>query len=54
MQFTRLIPNIYYQDIKEGLTLFVDCLKFRMGHQELASKEPFCVLEKDDLQIYLF
>ena len=54
MSFTRLVPNVYYQDIGDGLKLFVDCLGFRIGHEELKSKNPFCVIEKDGLQIYLF
>lgn len=54
MNFTKLIPNVYYTDIKDGLKLFVDCLKFNIGHEELASEQPFCVLERDGLQIYLF
>ena len=54
MHFTRLVPNVYYADIKDGLTMFVDCLQFSIGHEELSSKEPFCVLEKDGLHIYLF
>lgn len=54
MNFTRLVPNVYYPDIKDGLKLFIDCLEFSIGHEELKSKNPFCVIEKDALQIYLF
>jgi hypothetical protein len=54
MNFTKLIPNVYYQDIKDGLKIFVDCLGFKIGHDELKSKNPFCVLEKDGMQMYLF
>lgn len=54
MNFTRLVPNIYYQNIKDGLKLFVDCLDFKIGHEELKSDQPFCVIEKDGLQMYLF
>lgn len=54
MNFTRLVPNVYYQDIKDGLKIFTDCLEFKIGHQELNSKDPFCVIEKDGLQMYLF
>ena len=54
MNFTRLIPNVYYQDIKDGLKLFIDCLEFKIGHEELKSDNPFCVIEKDGLQMFLF
>ena len=54
MNFTKLVPNVYYQDIKDGLKLFIDCLEFKIGHEELKSENPFCVIEKDGLQMYLF
>ncbi|GAB3236245.1 hypothetical protein J0A67_22020 [Algoriphagus aestuariicola] len=54
MNFTRLVPNVYYQDIKDGLKIFVECLEFKIGHEELKSDDPFCVIEKDGLQMYLF
>lgn len=54
MNFVRLIPNVYYANINDGLKLFVDCLQFTIGHEELKSENPFCVLEKDGLQMYLF
>ncbi len=54
MTFTRLVPNIFYQNINEALPLFVDCLDFKIVHDELRSKQPFCVIEKDGLRINLF
>lgn len=54
MKFEKLVPNVFYDDITEGLKLFVDCLGFNIGHDELKSSQPFCVLEKDDLRINLF
>ena len=54
MDFIRLVPNVYYKDINDGLKLFIDCLEFRLGHEELNSKDPFCVIEKNGLQMYLF
>ncbi len=54
MTFSKLVPNIFYIDISEGLKLFVDCLEFTIGHDELHSAQPFCVLEKDGLRINLF
>lgn len=54
MTYEKLAPNVYYTDINDGLRFFVDCLGFSIGHEEIKSKEPFCVLGKDGLQIYLF
>jgi hypothetical protein len=54
MNFDKLVPNIFYVDIEDGLKLFVDCLGFEIGHDELKSRQPFCVLEKDGLRINLF
>jgi hypothetical protein len=54
MNFTKLVPNVYYLDIKEGLKLFIDCLEFSIGHEELKSENPFCVIEKNELRMNLF
>ncbi len=54
MYFTKLVPNIFYKDIQSGLKTFVDCLEFKITHNELNSKQPFCALEKDGLRINLF
>ncbi|MES2650012.1 MAG: hypothetical protein V4717_24255 [Bacteroidota bacterium] len=54
MNFKQLIPNVYYVNITDGLKMFADCLGFVIGHEELTSDQPFCVLNKDDLSIYLF
>ena len=54
MNFSKLVPNIFYVDINVGLKFFVECLEFKVGHSELNSPNPFCVLEKDDLRINVF
>jgi hypothetical protein len=54
MNFTKLVPNIFYVDINVGLKLFVDCLEFKITYDELKSHNPFCVLEKDGLRINVF
>jgi len=54
MNFSKLVPNVFYTDIKDALSLFVDCLEFNIGHNEINSDEPFCVLEKNGLRINLF
>lgn len=54
MNFEKLVPNIFYSDITDGLIMFVDCLGFSIEHDELKSNQPFCVLEKNELRINLF
>jgi hypothetical protein len=54
MNFSKLVPSVFYEDITEGLKLFVDCLQFTIGYQEFNSAQPFCVLEKDGLKITIF
>ena len=54
MHFTKLVPSIFYVDIRSGLKTFVDCLEFSIGHDERDSDNPFCVVNKDGLSIMLF
>jgi hypothetical protein len=54
MNFTKLVPSIFYEDIKDGLKLFVDCLQFTISYEELKSAQPFCVLGKDGISINVF
>lgn len=54
MHFEKLVPNIFYANIEDGIKIFVDCLGFSIGHDERRSAQPFCVLEKDGLRINLF
>ena len=54
MNFRRLVPNIFYTDINDGLKLFIDALGFEMTYDDLGSSEhPFCVVEKDHLKVHL-
>lgn len=54
MHFSKFVPNIFYADIKSGIKIFVECLEFSIGHDELNTNRPFCVIEKDGLRINLF
>ena len=54
MNFEKLVPNVFYVDINDGIKFFVDCLNFSITHNEIKSANPFCVLEKDGLRINLF
>lgn len=54
MNFTKLVPNIFYTDINAALKLFIHCLEFTITHNELMSANPFCVIERNGLRINLF
>jgi predicted HAD superfamily hydrolase len=54
MKFSKLVPNIFYQDINDALKMFIECLEFTITHDELRTMKPFCVVEKDGLRINLF
>lgn len=54
MTFEKLVPNIFYVDINDGIKFFVDCLRFTITYSEINSANPFCVLGKDGLRINLF
>jgi len=54
MHFTKLVPSLFYTDINIALKTFVECLEFTMGHEELNSANPFCVVNKDGISIMLF
>lgn len=54
MKFNKLVPNIFYADIKTGLKTFIDCLEFSISHSELSPHNIFYVLEKDGLRVNLF
>lgn len=54
MNFTTLVPSVFYTDLSDGLKLFVDCLQFTIGHKDLTASQPYCVLRKDGITIMLF
>ncbi len=54
MNFTKLVPSVFYADISEGLSLIVDCLQFAIVHKELHISQPYCVLNKDGIGIMVF
>jgi hypothetical protein len=54
MHFTRLVPSIFYVDIRLGIKTFVECLEFSIGHDERQADNPFCVVKKDGLSIMIF
>jgi len=54
MTFSKLVPSVFYTDLSDGLTLFVDCLQFSIQHKDLNTSQPYCVLNKDGISIILF
>jgi len=54
MNFTKLVPSVFYKDISDGLKLFVDCLQFVIEHKDLNASQPYCVLKKDGIDIMVF
>ncbi len=54
MNFTKLVPSIFYTDLSDGLTLFVDCLQFTIVHKDLHTSQPYCVLNKDGIGLMIF
>jgi hypothetical protein len=46
---TRLIPKIFYSDMREGFDLFVDCLGFKVLYHD----DTLAVIERDAAKAYL-
>ncbi|MGN7785606.1 hypothetical protein ACTJIJ_13840 [Niabella sp. 22666] len=53
MKFTKLVPNVFYNDIRVGLDLFVGCLNFTIGYDDLESQDPCCVIDSGELSVFL-
>jgi hypothetical protein len=45
----NLVPKIFYDDMREGLDLFVDCLGFTVLYQD----ESLAVVERDGAKAYI-
>ena len=45
----RLVPNIFYNRLSEGLELFVTCLGFKVLHQDAT----LAVVERDGAKAYI-
>ena len=46
---TRLIPKVFFNQMSEGLDLFVDCLGFKIVHQD----KKLAVVERDGASAYV-
>ena len=54
MKFEKLVPSVFYTNLKDSFKLFTDCLEFAIGHDETSAENAFCVMEKDGLSMLLF
>jgi hypothetical protein len=51
MAILGVIPKVFYEDIRDGLHLFIDCLGFTIGYQE--PDQSFFVISRDGARIIL-
>ena len=49
MKLIKVIPNIFYSDIRVGLNLFVECLGFKI----LYNHETLYIIERDSVTLHL-
>lgn len=54
MNFTKIIPSVFYKDISDAMELFVDCLQFTIEHQDFNTSQPYLVIAKDGISILVF
>lgn len=54
MNFTKLVPSVFYTNLSDGLLLFVDCLHFTIVHQDIHTAQPYCVLKKEGISLMVF
>ncbi len=53
MKLIKVIPNLFYSDIRVGLELFVDCLGFSIVYSETNPPHPFYIIARDGVTIHL-
>ena len=53
MKLIKIIPTIFYSDIKIGLELFIDCLGFTLVYSEPHPPHPFYIIQRDGVTIHL-
>src|ERR1700712_1390282 len=51
MKLIKVIPKIFYSDIKDGLELFIDCLGFTVKYSE--NEPAFYIIDRDGVTISL-
>ncbi|MDP9078256.1 MAG: glyoxalase superfamily protein [Bacteroidota bacterium] len=53
MKLNKVIPKIFYSDIKTGLALFVECLSFVVKYSEPDGEHPFYIVDRDGVTLFL-
>ena len=53
MKLNKVIPQIFYSDIKTGLDLFVECLGFEVKYSEPGGEHPFYIVDRDGVTLFL-
>jgi len=53
MKLNKVIPKIFYSDIKVGLDLFIDCLGFTIKYSEPGGEHPFYIVDRDGVTLFL-
>jgi len=51
MKMKKVIPQIFYSDINDGLEFFVEVLGFTIKYKE--EKPGFYIVDRDDVTLYL-
>jgi len=54
MKFEKIVSSVFYENLSDSYQLFIDCLEFKIMHDESKSANPYCVIEKDGLGLLLF
>lgn len=53
MKLNKVIPQIFYSDIKTGLVLFVECLGFKVKYSDPDGEHPFYIVDRDGVTLFL-
>lgn len=54
MTFSKLVPQVFYHDMRIALKTFVDCLEFTVAVDQISAPTPFCVVRKGHLDMMVF
>ncbi len=53
MKLIKVIPKIFYSDIRVGLNLFVTGLNFAIVYNEADGRQPLYIIERDQVKLSL-
>ena len=53
MKLIKVIPKIFYSDIKVGFDLFIKCLGFEVKYSEPGGEHPFYIVDRDGVTLFL-